>query len=131
MIAAVFFPSFSTALFHLGDALIARLDMAIASFAFSMLGILAGRYYRFDGGGLLGWRISQQSMDVPPIIRAIGIASSHRRFNLGQQGLELPCIVPIGVRHLLLDDILCVRVDPQMELTPGPARRRAVHSPSP
>ena len=126
MIATVFFPRFSSALFHLSDPLITHFDMSVAPFAFSRLRVFTGRNDRFNRGGVVGWRIGQEAMDRPPIIGPIAVAPGHRRVDLRQQGLELPRIIPIGCRHLLGNDFLAIGVDAQMRFAPRPARRGAM-----
>jgi len=122
----VLFPLFPTDLSHAGYSLVACLDMPVASFTFFDLGWFTRWNDRFDGRLLSCGRIGQQSMDMPSLIRAIGIASLDRRIDLPQERFELTGIRRIGLRQLLGDDLLCVRVDAQMKFALGPPFTRTV-----
>ncbi len=98
MIPTLLFPLFPTDFSHAGYSLIARLDMPVTSVAFFDLGRITWRNDRFDGRLLCRGRIGQQPMDMPLIIRAIGIASLDRRIDLPQERFELSGIRRIGLR---------------------------------
>ena len=53
-------------------------------------------------------------------------AAHNRCLNLRQQRLELPGIVPIGIRHLLRDDLLGIGIESQVPFAPSAPRRGTV-----